>query len=253
MARRPLILLLKLCVLGLISTKAHGQVAAARAIAGQTRSSPKILLIGDSLTVGPFGAEWHDLLVRTYGHRSVAVYGSCGSSPEHWLGGQPRFISHCGYREQTPQTERVFENGGHRRPPPIATPDLHEIVRRFRPTVVIVQLGTNWMDDLVNGLKDKEPEYRSILDRFIQAVRSEPEVSRVIWIMPPDSSRFSVHTQKIVQKLILDAADRYRFTTVNSRAVTRYVPGKTGDDGVHYNLAAGTEWADRIWRLLRPR
>lgn len=235
----------------LLSSQAGGQVAAGRQVTGSRRpSAPKILLVGDSLTVGAFGAEAHDLLVRRYGRDNVAVYGSCGSSPEHWLGHQPPFVSHCGYREQTPQKERVFENEGDRRPPPVATPDIHDIMSQFHPTVVLVQLGTNWFDSLEGGLGEKEPEYRSILDRFVQAVRTEPKVEQVTWIMPPDSSRFSRRTQEIVERLIVDGALRDRFGTVNSRRLTHYVPGKTGADGVHYNTEAGKEWADRVWERL---
>jgi hypothetical protein len=33
---------------------------------------------------------------------------------------------------------------------------------------------------------------------------------------------------------------------VDSRAVTRYVVGKTGGDGIHYNNEASETWARRI-------
>src|SRR5437762_1913795 len=63
---------------------------------------PSILMIGDSLSVGKFGevVQMH-LALR---HR-VAAYASCGSSPEHWLAGEPDFVTKCGYRQRTSDSD----------------------------------------------------------------------------------------------------------------------------------------------------
>ena len=59
---------------------------------------------------------------------------------------EPVFHTRCGYREKTPTTDiyRDYQNG--KRPPAMATPKIETLIERYKPTIVIVQLGTNWMD-----------------------------------------------------------------------------------------------------------
>src|SRR5262249_46372615 len=61
----------------------------------------KVLMIGDSLSVAKFGDVIRDFLVSTCGTRNVAVFASCGSSPENWLRSEPTFFTKCGYPWQT--------------------------------------------------------------------------------------------------------------------------------------------------------
>ena len=201
----------------------------------------KVLMIGDSLSVAKFGDVMRDFLVSTCGTRNVAVFASCGSSPEHWLRSEPTFFTKCGYREQTPARSVVLDRRLH-----LATPKIESLVATYRPDTVIVQLGTNWMDRLTTSDRpQKEAEISDILDRFIAAARGRRAV-QILWIMPPDSSHFSKRVQLTVENLISAAAQRDRFETIPSRRLTHYVPGKTGRDGVHYNPEASEEWAKRV-------
>src|SRR6478672_4776459 len=49
------------------------------------RNAPRVLMVGDSLTVGGFGDAMQGYLLGRLGSNNVAVYASCGSSPEHWM------------------------------------------------------------------------------------------------------------------------------------------------------------------------
>ena len=73
-------------------------------------------MIGDSLTCGPFGDHVEAWLLQNLGQSRVAVYASCGSSPESWLAAEKDFISPCGYRETTPPAADHRETP--ERPPP---------------------------------------------------------------------------------------------------------------------------------------
>jgi len=180
----------------------------------------------------------------------VALYASCGSSPEHWLRSEPTFVTKCGYREQTPKRTIVLET----RPKLVVTPKLEDLVAIYRPSIVVVQLGTNWMDRLISPSPEKEAECSSILDRFVAAARSQPGVARqIIWISPPDSSHFSQRTQRTVQALIRSASKRDNFEIIDSREMTHYVVGKSGGDGVHYNSQAAADWANRVIQRLSRR
>ncbi|MDQ6623381.1 MAG: hypothetical protein M3Y86_07850, partial [Verrucomicrobiota bacterium] len=146
---------------------------------GKARPTPKsaaeppplrtrVLMIGDSLSVGAFGEVVQQHLASRFGPQNVAAFAACGSSPENWLTDEPSFYTHCGYREATPDRAPVFRDfvNGHK-PRSTLTPKVEGLVRRYRPSVVVVQLGTNWMD---RGLSDAQ--IASITDRFIRAVRA---------------------------------------------------------------------------------
>ncbi len=173
-----------------------------------------------------------------YGRGNVAFFASCGSSPENWLRGEPVFHTKCGYRERTPTTDvyKDFRNG--KAPPPTGTPKLESLLARYKPTIVIVQQGTNWMD---RSLSDDQ--IRSFINRFVGTAHRGAR-RRIIWIGPPDSSRFS-KVQGRIYRLIWQEIPRGDLV-INSRRLTQYVPGKTGGDGVHYSKESGEAWARKV-------
>jgi hypothetical protein len=231
---QPMLLLLAVPVgVGSFVLVASGKQKSAKAPEGPP---PSILMVGDSLSVGKFGEVVQGHLAQKY---PVAAYASCGSSPEHWLSGEPGFITKCGYRQNTADSN-VFRDFANGRPPrPTLTPKLGTLITKHRPTILIVQLGTNWMD---RSLTDAQMS--NYLDRFISEAR-RGRVQEIIWITPPDSSRLR-KTQGKVHALIRQAARRDGFQLVDSREVTRYVVGKTGGDGIHYNSEASEAWARGI-------
>jgi hypothetical protein len=196
---------------------------------------PKVLMIGDSLSVGGFGDAIREHLEQQFGRQNVAFFASCGSSPENWLQEEKVFYTRCGYREKTPTSDmyRDYHNG--KKPPPVATPKLETLVDRYKPTIVIVQLGTNWMDQSLS-----DDAIRGVLARFISAVHAGG-TRKLIWIGPPDSSRFS-KVQNRIYRLIQQSVPRGD-PVIDSRRFTRYVTGKTGGDGIHYNRESGEAWA----------
>ena len=231
-------------------TKGTARPASRRVAEGPRTTSTgttRVLMIGDSLSVGAFGESVQQHLAKKFGPRNVAAYASCGSSPENWLPSEAAFYTKCGYREATPDRRpllRQWSNG--RRPRATLTPKVDALVRRHRPTIVVVQQGTNWMD---RNLSDAE--ISNFTDRFIRAARA-PWVKQIVWIAPPDHSALR-KTQGRIHRLINDAARRDGFEVIDSRQLTRYVPGKTGGDGVHYNNESSRAWATRINAALDTR
>src|ERR1700755_2996898 len=73
----------------------------------------KVLMVGDSLTVGPFGDTMEAYLLNKYGRNGMALYASCGSSPESWLRDEHDFVTRCGFRYVSPLGNATFdfENG----------------------------------------------------------------------------------------------------------------------------------------------
>ncbi|MEY2561966.1 MAG: hypothetical protein QOH88_159 [Verrucomicrobiota bacterium] len=201
---------------------------------------PSILMIGDSLSVGKFGEAVQMHLALK--HR-VAAYASCGSSPEHWLAAEPDFVTKCGYRQRTSDSDIFSDYVNGRAPRPTRTPKLADLVRRHKPTILVVQLGTNWMD---RSLTDEQ--MNDYLNRFVEEAR-RGTVEKIVWIAPPDSSRLR-KTQGRVHQLLRRAAGRKGFDIIDSRNVTHYVMGKTGGDGIHYNSESSEAWARGIQRDL---
>jgi hypothetical protein len=205
---------------------------------GPSPPPPKVLMIGDSLSVGGFGDTVREHLEQGFGRQNVAFFASCGSSPESWLEDEKVFYTKCGYREKTPTTDvyRDYHNG--KKPPPVATPKIETLIARYKPTIVIVQLGTNWMDQTLS-----DDYIRHVLRRFVSAVHGDG-TRRMIWIGPPDSSRFS-KVQSRIYRLIQQSLPRGD-PVIDSRRFTRYVMGKTGGDGIHYNRESGEAWAKPV-------
>jgi hypothetical protein len=199
---------------------------------------PKVLIIGDSLSVSGFGDVVREHLEQEFGRQNVAFFASCGSSPESWLQDEKVFYTRCGYREKTPTTDvyRDYDKG--KRPPAMATPKVETLIERYKPTIVIVQLGTNWMDQSLS-----DDHIRAVLARFVGAVH-RGGTRKMVWIGPPDSSRFS-KVQNRIYRLIEQSVLRGD-PVIDSRRFTRYLVGKTGGDGVHYNRESGEAWAKRV-------
>jgi hypothetical protein len=238
------LILLALCALS-------GGKLRAKKLATPARAEPvRVLMVGDSLTVGAFGAALRDFLIARCGVNNVAVYGSCGSSPEDWLRSHAEFVTKCGYREQTPRRNILLDYKNGRRPKRVITPRIEDLLQTHRPNVVVIQLGTNWMDAIAAGAPGKESEYNLILDRFTETLHSSPGVRRIVWITPPDSAHFAGRTQRTIERLIVNGAGRGQYELILSSRLTHYIPGKTGGDGIHYNSEAGTEWARRVAREL---
>jgi hypothetical protein len=214
-------------------------------------SAIRVLMVGDSMTVGGFGEAMQSYFLKRFGVNRFALYASCGSSPEHWMRSGPNFITKCGYRQQTPGSSILYDFQKGRPPQEVTTPKLEDLIATFHPATVIVQLGTNWMDGMEVDLATSQSTNSKILDRFVMAVKSVPNAVRgLIWITPPDSSHFSNEIQRITRDLIINAARRNSFEIIDSGRMTHYVPGKSGDDGVHYNSKAAKEWASRVEREL---
>jgi hypothetical protein len=221
-----------------------------QAVSGNRKVLP-ILMIGDSLTVGGFGEAVEEYLLHRFGSKNVAIFACCGSSPEHWVRSGPNYITKCGYREQTARSTILYDFERGRRPKRVLTPKLEDLVAKFHPRTVIVQLGTNWIDGMRSNPARDESTYGEILDRFVAAIHSEPNtVRKIIWITPPDSSRYSKTVQRRVTNLIKTASRRHSFEIIDSSRLTHYVRGQSGGDGVHYNRTAAKEWANRVTREL---
>ncbi len=222
------------------SVTAKGSRGAASGGALKLSANPPILYIGDSLSVGGFGEIMQATLLKGVGPKALAMYASGGSSVQSWMAAHATYMTHCGYRETRPGKAFLDEKCG----PVYATPKIEQILPACRPEILIIQLGTNHFDTVAEGGKGCLPAQQRLLDSFAASIRKHGKtVKLVIWITPPDSAKFSADVENTVTQLIIDLCTRNGFSWVDSRKYTRYVPGKSGSDGVHYSDADARKWA----------
>lgn len=245
------------CLLVVSAAVIAGKVGTKKKIDPESPPPPpptRVLMIGDSLSVGKFGEFVADYLVTRFGATNVALFASCGSSPENWLRGEPDYFTKCGYRERTSTKSQYLDWANGKPPPHIRTPKVEDLIERYRPNVVVVQQGTNWMDGLAASPSAKEPEYREYARRFVAAIFSgRRSVTRMVWIMPPDSSHFSPRVESAAAHIIEEAASGKRVDLIDSRRFTHYVAGKTGGDGIHYNSESSQAWAHKVTAELQSQ
>jgi hypothetical protein len=212
---------------------------------------PRVLVIGDSLTVGPFGDKLEEFLIRSVGDSQVYIFASCGSSPEHWLEAEPEFRSRCGFRVKTPRKKTWLGRHENGRPPEVhSAPKVENLLSKIHPDLVIIQLGTNWFDMLAeSGSETGRKKIQHLIEQFHTAVQRKAPRAGLVWITPPDSSRFRA-VQSVVTDAIRDMA-KNRYEVINSSKMIRYEPGKSGGDGVHLAAPAAEQWFEKVRRSLK--
>ncbi len=232
MRRRPFIAAFGCSLIGSMGRRAH-------AIPFLSLNRTRVLVVGDSMMVGTFGETLLGVLEQRFGSGGVAMYGSCGSSPESWLPNQPVYVTRCGFRSSVGGVTKILEYHNGQRPPPVETPKIDALLQKHRPQLVVMQFGTNWFERFQAGLKEDDlKRKRGQVEEFLALIGERP----VVWILPPDSTKFSRQTQADVRRFIVEATRSQRVRYVDSLRMTRYVMNKTGSDGIHYNGEDARAW-----------
>src|SRR5439155_26670481 len=102
---------------------------------------------------------------------------------------------------------------------------METLIERYKPTILIVQLGTNWTD---RSLSDDQ--IRALLGRFV-SVAHPGGTRRIIWLGPPESWRGS-KVQNPIHRPIQQPV-RPGDPVADPRRVTNSGLGKPGRDGGH--------------------
>jgi len=186
----------------------------------------KVLMIGDSQVVGPYGQAMYEH-IRAEG-AEIDQYGMAGASPAWWLRGT---TGKSGWIERRADGRIVHADDWKK---PHKTPLLSDLIARHRPEVLIISLGGN-----LRGYPDASvrKQVKDILDVAV------PSLAAVFWISSPEREVDDA-----------DPTELTRFTGVLRDAVgdaaifidSSQLSNYAGIDGVHFSGAEGRKEA-RKW------
>ncbi len=194
----------------------------------QETQERRVLIIGDSHSVGIFGMEL-DQLFRKSSNIKVATYASCGSVAGWFFSGKP---TKCGYFYK--DSAGITESGTS-----AATPLVESIIKEFKPDYLVVELGGNYWG------------YSSTFSRSDMAKLAD--LARdyslpCLWAGAPDARKKTNDEQQRTYD-DLEVSITHACTLFDSRKVTQYPA--TGGDGIHYwgNEASiqAKKWAAAVY------
>jgi hypothetical protein len=197
-----------------------------------------ILIIGDSLSCGPFGKH----LVENLSHKGsqVTLYCAISSNPENWLKGKNPSGQIC--QTMTSSQATLSPCGGSGQ-----TPSLALLLAKFKGSHVIVSLGTN---SLLSPRADHS--YRLM----VQAIKDSGDECE--WIGPPHlhasqskgfpSGRVAIeesHLSSFYDSLA-NSVDGFCSLFDSRNSTVEGSPGHETVDGIHRNESSGKYWADHF-------
>lgn len=188
----------------------------------------RVLHIGDSHTVGIYGSTI-DAAMRETGAQ-IRTCGVAGSSPSWWYQGT---VTKCGYYSRD-EKGKVDSPADWRTPR--ATPSLPDMIREYKPTVLVVSLGANLFGASEATVKR---ETQRIIDTAKEAGCT------LVWVGPP-RAREDIKSIADQDRLCetIKATVGTQGTFVDSRPFTRYP--SDGGDGLHYWGTEGSKTA-KAW------
>jgi len=213
-------------------------LASALALAAPA-AAETILVVGDSHTVGAFGAHIDDALRAVKGNR-VATYGVCSSRPQSYLSESAHGCGHVfrDFDKKPPAKwlgSRVYKElrkvkGADKEVQMVKTPELGQLLTDHTPGVVIVALGSNIP---INGAS---------VTKTLAMIHKAG--AACLWVGPPNMRRptkdevdevyATLAKNKVDASVTPEAAKKDSCKLIDSREYSylRY-PEKDGD-GTHY-------------------
>ena len=201
----------------LISVVAHAEI-----------EKPTILYIGDSHSYGNLGIALEEYLTSI--SKRTIMMASCGSSAKTWLGLSGNQKTVCGFWKKDGKEEvrtKEFNN-----------PKLADELAKNKPSLTIVQLGTNLA-------VEKNPLIHAESVRKVMELISSKQ-SSCLWIGPPDANSKVVTRDnlKIVNIMLRSLAEENNCSYIDSLELTQFP--ETSKEGIHYPSTLYKKWAENI-------
>lgn len=207
---------------------------------GSSSKNPRVLFLGDSLSIGAFGATL-DSSMRAAGFEVHTVVAG-GASPYYWLKNYQSLPCTIGFWEKSPTSERRL---GYVR----AVPKLEDLLVQHKPNLVVVQTGINLYATLRSKRRPKEDnvaEVQSLIEQMCYSISKGGATS--YWILPPHSheKRYPIELQEELASIMRRTVKRFDGEVFESGEVTHFDDPYPATDGIHYGPADAREWATKV-------
>ncbi len=214
-----------------------------------------VLLIGDSESLGYFGAQLYRSLSTEPDPRSgkpltVWSFWTCGSDVASWRRGG---TSYCGIRTCNGAGDCARDHGPLDRPGHVKYRALREYVGRIHPRITIVSLGSNM-------LTTRPSTFRAYYDTYLATVTQlagdiAHGDSQCVWIGPPQAA-VTTKPVKDYERFVADVgrvAKSAGCAFIDSNPLSDRAFVLHGDpEGIHYQGAGEKAWETKVWGQLRP-
>jgi len=202
----------------------------------------RVLLVGDSHSVGQYGRELERLFREKNGSSEVALYASCGSAPQTWISGR---ATRCGFRQKVGTQKEVSAKTN-------ATPKLPQIVGAWlepgEKHIVVISLGANLVPASTHQAQRQTRDFLNLL----QTETSGQEI-QCYWVGAPTSRTFSAEkTARTVDVMRAQIGSQCEY--IDSREFTAY-PAR-GGDGIHFDSLGASgrkiaiQWAQAVFQRI---
>lgn len=201
---------------------------------------PRVLYLGDSLSIGAFGKTF-DQSMRASGFEVHTVVAG-GASPYYWLRNYQSLPCTIGFWEKSPSSERRV---GYVR----AVPKLEDLISLHKPNVVVVQTGINLYATLRSKRRpkaDNVAEVTSLIEQMCYSIAEAGATS--YWVLPPHSheKRYSLELQQELASIMRGVVKKYKGEVFESQEVTEFVDPYPATDGIHYGPTEARGWAQKV-------
>jgi hypothetical protein len=225
---------------------------AACLLTGNPARAEKVVMIGDSITCGPFGERMLTNLGRG-GKNDVTVYCMEGSSAEHWLNGKTG-SSAC----KTISSKNTSWSACRSK-----APLLSKIVSENPGARFVIALGTNATVSTVQNKCQAKQEAANVEAKFAKFAQTLGR-AKCDWVLPPHMNPSQTkgwppcHVARMEKNLssisgqiktAVSSSDKHgtHCNTISSLDATASgTKGHQTRDGVHRTKEAGFYWADEI-------
>jgi lysophospholipase L1-like esterase len=193
----------------------------------------RVLIIGDSQTVGPYGKTL-DSLARASG-ATVVTHASWGASPTWFFNGQE---THKYWSRDSAGQELTAAK--------VATPRLPDLLAREKPDVVVVTMGGN----MIAG-NASQADVTLQVSQIGNAVSASG--AHLVWVGPPkyDPQKRSPEVIAQFYQKLENIVPEFG-TLIDSRP---HIETYSGADGLHYSGAKGEriarEWARGVFEQIQ--
>ena len=196
----------------------------------------KVLQIGDSQSAGIFGSLWHDKLSDSK-KLKLTLLARGGSGSESWLH----------YETLKGDFRKINAEGKSSRIKQSLMPKLTDLMAKYSPDVVIIQLGGNmvrWSDETI----------RVSVRELIGRVKEKSSIC--LWIAPPNGHARPEPRFSEFYAVLKEVVTQEGCAFFDSRSHTTYPEGK--GDGIHFDSLGlkgrmlVKKWVKGLWGEMNP-